>query len=187
MQYLRDVEMLRAMKRCLRRILANAPGSIEISMDNLRVFVACYLFVYKKKHVLEGTGYLEHTLYANAVNLLQAFDTIVNYVAHKGTFVGAPFLASFRTSLTNYLNAFYAWEQPDKNRIKNSIIMAIIGLTEAWMALSADQESDRPLRSEIKKQFLRMRSELTKIKGADGHRDLEELLAALSLPVIDPA
>jgi hypothetical protein len=187
LQYLRDEEMLRAMEQCLRRILANDPSSIEINTGNVRVFVASYLFVYKKKRVLEGSGDAERTLHANAVNLLQAFDTIVDYVADKGTFVGAPFLASFRTSLTSYLNAFYAWKQPDENRLKNRIIMAIIGLTKAWMALSVDQDSDDSLRSELTAQFLRMRSELTKIKGPEGHRDLEEQLAALSLPVIDPA
>jgi len=174
-------------KHCLRHIVAKSPATIEVTMKNTRVFMACYLIVYKKEEVLQGNGVLENTLFANAVNLLQAFDIIVDYVAHKGTFVGAPFVASFRTSLENYNTAFKAWEAVDKPVLTTRIIVAIIALTEAWTALPADQESDRPLRSNIRAQLRRMRSELTKIKGAEGHRDLEEQLAALSLPVIDPA
>lgn len=175
------------MTHCLRHIVANSPVTLEVTMKKTRVFMACYLIVYKKEEVLKKDGNLEKTLFAQAVNLLQAFDIIVDYVAHKGTFVGAPFVASFRTSLENYYTAFKAWQEVDKPVLTTSIIVAIIALTEAWIDLPGDYESDRPLRSKIRDELLRMRSKLTQLKGAEGHRELEERLAALTLPVIDPA
>jgi hypothetical protein len=185
--YIRDEEMLRAMKRCLRHVLANTPASIQINPLNVRVFVAVYLIVYKRESAFQRDGDLERTLFAEAQILLRAFDTIVDYVAHQGTFEGAPFLASFRTSLNNYFTAYEAWDAVEKILLKPRINKAIIRLTEAWLWLPADLGAECTLRSEIRAQLRRLRGKITQKMGPEGHRELEEQLAALSLPVIDPA
>ena len=184
-RYIRDVEMIRALKRCLRHVLANTPASIQINPVNVRVFVASYLIVYKTESAFNRDGDLERNLFARAESLLLAFDTIVDYVAHKGTFEGAPFLTSFRTSLNNYVTAYEAWDAVEKILLKPRINKAIIALTEAWLA--TDRGIDDDLRSEMMTELRRLREHITQRLGPEGHRELEEQLAARSLPVIDPA
>jgi hypothetical protein len=183
--YIRDVEMNCALKRCLRHVLANTAASTRINPLDVRVFVACYLIVYKTESAFNRDGDLERNLLARAESLLLAFDTIVDYVAHKGTFEGAPFLASFRTSLNRYVTAYEAWDAVDKLLLKPLINKAIIALTEAW--LEADPELDYDLRSEMMTELRRLREHITQKLGPEGHHELEEQLAARSLPVIDPA
>jgi hypothetical protein len=183
--YIRDEEMLGALKLCLRQLFANTPASVQINPLDVRVFVAAYLIVYKTESAFNRDGDLERNLFARAESLLQAFDAIVDYVAEQGTFEGAPFLASFRTSLNSYVTAYEAWDAVEKILLKPLINKAIIALTEAW--LEADPELDYDLRSEMMTELRRLREHITQKLGPEGHHELEEQLAARSLPVIDPA